>query len=298
MNPLRTMETTLTSLVEGAFGRLFRSEVRPMEIARKLAREMDEHRTASLSRVYAPNEYAVWLSPADRSRYDGVEGDLVEELCAYLLEHARSEELTLASHPLIAFHTDPALRLGEFGIQARLVRPPAVPAGDGPAGRSDHDDRAAPRRGAGGDDFSSGPPVPAAGPVHAGLSPDADAGGVEGEHGETMIYSASRRLREPLEEPSPAQPARAFLLLDGRRLIVAPRGAVIGRSHDCDIVVEDSGVSRRHASLRPSADGWTIEDLRSTNGLLLNGAPLHDVRPLRDGDRIGLGSTEIVFELR
>ena len=45
MNPLRTLETTLASLVEGAFGRVFRSEVRPMELARKLAREMDEHRT-------------------------------------------------------------------------------------------------------------------------------------------------------------------------------------------------------------------------------------------------------------
>ncbi len=99
MNPLRTMETTLASLVEGAFGRLFRAEVRPMELARKLAREMDEHRTASVSRVYAPNEYAVWLSPQDRARYDGVEDDLIDELCAYLLEHARSEDLTLASHP-------------------------------------------------------------------------------------------------------------------------------------------------------------------------------------------------------
>ena len=63
--PSATLETTLASLVEGAFGRVFRSEVRPMEIARKLAREMDEHRTTSVSRVYVPNEYAVWLSPED-----------------------------------------------------------------------------------------------------------------------------------------------------------------------------------------------------------------------------------------
>jgi hypothetical protein len=293
MNPLRTFETTLTSIVEGAFGRLFRSEVRPMEIARKLAREMDEHRTASLSRIYAPNEYAVWLSPADRARYDGVEDELIDELCAYLLEHARSEDLTLASHPLIAFHTDDALRLGEFGIQARLVRPPAAPPGAGPAGRSD---RGGAPSGLAERDLRAGSPVPAAGPVRAGLPPD--AADDEGEHGETMIYSASRRVREPLEQQSRAQPARAFLLLDGRRLIVAPGGAVIGRSHDCDVVLEDSGVSRRHASLRPSGDGWTIEDLRSTNGSRLNGAPLRDVRPLRDGDRIGLGSTEIVFESR
>src|SRR5580692_9254153 len=122
MKPLRTFETTLTSLVEGAFGRLFRSEVRPMELARKLAREMDEHRTTSVSRVYAPNEYAVWLSAEDRARYEGVEEDLIEELCAYLLEHARAEQLTLLSQPVVTFHTDEELSLGEFGIQARLVR--------------------------------------------------------------------------------------------------------------------------------------------------------------------------------
>jgi hypothetical protein len=48
---------------------------------------------------------------------------VIDELCAYLLEHARREELILASPPLIAFHTDERLALGEFGIQARLVRP-------------------------------------------------------------------------------------------------------------------------------------------------------------------------------
>ena len=70
-----------------------------MEIARKLAREMDEHRTMSVSRVYVPNEYMVWLSPPDRDRYQGVEDEVIDELCAYLLEHARREELVMASRP-------------------------------------------------------------------------------------------------------------------------------------------------------------------------------------------------------
>src|SRR5208283_1843215 len=94
-----------------------------MELARKLAREMDAHRTVSVSRVYVPNEYSVWLSPRDRARYEGVEHEVIDELCAYLLEHARREQLILASPPHIAFHTDERLSLGEFGIQARLVRP-------------------------------------------------------------------------------------------------------------------------------------------------------------------------------
>ncbi len=62
MSVLRNLEAKLTDIVEGTFGRVFKSEVRPVEIARKLAREMDEHKTASVSRIYVPNEYIVYLS--------------------------------------------------------------------------------------------------------------------------------------------------------------------------------------------------------------------------------------------
>ena len=122
MNPLRTLENMIAGLVEGTFGRVFKTEVRPMELARKLAREMDENTTVSVSRVYAPNEYSIWLSTKDRARYEGVEDEVIDELCAYLLEHARGEDLALASRPSIKFHTDERLALGEFGIEARTVR--------------------------------------------------------------------------------------------------------------------------------------------------------------------------------
>lgn len=279
MNPLTRLETALASLVEGAFGRLFRSEVRPMEIARKLAREMDEHRTTSVSRVYAPNEYAVWLSPQDRARYEGVEHELIDELCAYLLEHARSEGLTLASSPQIVFHTDPELRLGEFGIQARLVAPEGQPEDDGGGV-----ERAVRADGEGAMRADGGRAVRAA------------ARAAEDEHGRTMIFAGSASAsRAPA---APARPPRGLLLVGGRRLLLAPEGAVIGRSHDCDVVLEDSGISRRHAHIHPTPEGWAIEDLQSTNGVLLNGERLRGARALHVGDRIELGSTELVFEQR
>jgi hypothetical protein len=260
MNLLKSVETTIANLVEGAFGRLFRSEVRPMELARKLAREMDDHRTVSVSRVYVPNEYSVWLSPQDRARYEGVEHEVLDDLCAYLLEHARREDLILASHPLIVFHTDERLALGEFGIQARLVRP------DGHS-----------------DEYDS-PAAPDPQPVQ--------------EHGQTMIYSTSQRVGGPLEEAHARRRSpRALLAVHGRRLLVAPKGGTIGRSRDCDIVLDDVGISRRHADIRPSPDGWTVEDLGSTNGVLVNGQQVRGAQPLDPGDRIELGSTEIVFEV-
>jgi FHA domain-containing protein len=122
MSVLRNLESRIADLVEGTFGRVFRTQVRPVEIARKLAREMDEHRTVSVSRTYVPNEYVVWLGPEDRARFEGVEHEVADELGAYLLEHARRERLALVSRPKVEFRTDEALRLGEFGIQARLVR--------------------------------------------------------------------------------------------------------------------------------------------------------------------------------
>jgi hypothetical protein len=260
----------LANLVEGTFGRLFRSEVRPMELAHRLVREMDAHRTVSVSRVYAPNEYAVWLSPEDRDLYAGVEGDLIDELCAYLLEHARREDLMLASPPRIAFHTDERLALGEFGIEAKLVSvEPEVVAEDVEDDRNDW----------------SAPPSEAPSPAAA-------------KHGETLIYSSSNRVGGPVKEARERRSSRAMLLVGDRRVLVPPPGAVLGRSRECDIVLDDVGVSRRHAEIRPTPEGWTLADLGSTNGVRLNDRRLRGTQPLHLGDRIELGSTELVFEVR
>ena len=86
---------------------------------------MDAHKTAGVARVYVPNEYTVYLSGKDRVRLEGYERSLEQELAGYLLEHARRRGYDLLTRPTVAFETDERLRLGEFGIQARLVKPPA-----------------------------------------------------------------------------------------------------------------------------------------------------------------------------
>src|SRR5216117_3716523 len=63
---LRAIEQKIESLFEGVFGRAFRTNVQPIELARWLAREMDQYRSVSVSRVYVPNEYTVYLAPSDR----------------------------------------------------------------------------------------------------------------------------------------------------------------------------------------------------------------------------------------
>ena len=133
MSVLRSIESKLESLFEGVFGRAFRSNVRPVELARKLVKEMDDHRSVSVSRVYVPNEYTVYLSRSDRDQFAGYEDQLREELADYLTEHARRERYVLLTTPLVKLETDEDLDVGEFGIATRLVRGPAQPAADAPA---------------------------------------------------------------------------------------------------------------------------------------------------------------------
>src|ERR1700761_3913314 len=127
MSVLKNLENKIAGLVEGTFSRVFRSEVRPVEIARKLAREMEENQSHSLSRTYVPNEYRVYLSPRDRERFADYEEALSDELAGYLLEHARRERYSFLSKPVIEFETDARLGLGQFGIQTRVVNPEEEP---------------------------------------------------------------------------------------------------------------------------------------------------------------------------
>ena len=129
MSVFRSLEARIEGLVEGVFSRAFSSEVQPVELARKLAKEMDSHKTTSVSNVYVPNEYTVHLSEQDREKLEGYERSLEQELSGYLLEHARKQGYDLLTRPEVSFNTDKRLRLGEFGIQTRLVKGPSRPGG-------------------------------------------------------------------------------------------------------------------------------------------------------------------------
>jgi hypothetical protein len=250
MSVLRNLEAKLGGIVEGAFGRAFRTSVQPVELAHKLAKEMEENQMVSVSRVYVPNHYRVFLSPGDREQFSSYEPALRKELSDYLLEHARQEQLALTSRPQVEFHTDDRLELGEFGIQAQLLGEPEGEA------------------------------------VEAGPS--------AGDFGHTMVYSPDRAAARPLEPV--ADRRQALLLTDGRRNMLSGERVLVGRSRECDVVVSDPNVSRRHIELRRGERGWTAVDLGSTNGMKINGRRLSQAE-LEPGDRITIGITDLTFEL-
>ena len=259
MSVLRAIESRIEGLFEGVFGRAFRTHVQPVELARKLAKEMDEHRSVSVSRVYVPNEYTLYLSPSDRSQFSAYEGSLVGELQEYLGEHARREGYALLGPPRVVLETDPDLAVGEFGIATRLTQPEEPPASP----------------------IAARLPEPVVVPVP---EPTAAAPLVEAA-APTMVYPAPPEPRET-----------ASLTVDGRVVPLASERVVIGRSRECDIRVEDGNVSRRHAEVsRDGEAGWVVVDLGSTNGTEVNGRRITKRTPLDDGDRISIGGSELVF---
>jgi hypothetical protein len=119
---LRAIEQRLERIFEGVFGRAFRTNVQPVELARKLAKEMDEHRSTSVRNVYVPNEYTIYLSPGDREQFEGYENSLISELEEYLAEHAARENYAILTPPRVLFETDDDLGVGEFGIATRMAQ--------------------------------------------------------------------------------------------------------------------------------------------------------------------------------
>jgi hypothetical protein len=229
---LRAIEQRLERIFEGVFGRAFRTNVQPVELARKLAKEMDENRSTSVTRIYVPNEYTIYLSSDDRKQFEGYENSLVSELEEYLAEHAQRENYALLTPPRVVFETDDDLGVGEFGIAT----------------------------------------------------------------GATMIYKPRTQPTEAvsIEELGVVEREVGVLTWAGRRRILDKNRAVVGRSRDVDVQIEDPNVSRRHAKVVQQGSTWWVIDLGSTNGVEVDGRRVQRAK-LEDGTSFVIGETTVTF---
>ena len=245
---LRAIEQRLERLFEGVFGRAFRTNVQPVELARKLAKEMDENRSTSVTRIYVPNEYTIYLSSDDRKQFEGYENSLVSELEEYLAEHATRENYALLTPPRVLFETDDDLGVGEFGIATRMAQ----------HGRS-------------------------------GDEPEEIASGA------TMIYKPRTQPTEAVSiEELGVEREVGVLTWAGRRRILDKNRAVVGRSRDVDVQIEDPNVSRRHAEVVQQGSTWWVIDLGSTNGVEVDGRRVQRAK-LDDGTSFVIGETTVTF---
>ena len=256
----------MESLVEGVFGRAFRRQVHPVEIAKGLTRQMDEGRMVSVSRTYAPNDFTVHLSEQDGESIKAYQRSLREELIQYASTHAESKSYHLMTPPRVRFTTEDSLRFGEFGVTARLT------GGEGPREQDAPNDTSGQTR-----IFQT----------ETGEGSDKSA-----EEGGTAAISVEEARRHGL-----ARETVAFEL-EGETIPLEGRGPwTIGRSEDNDVTINEPNVSRRHARLSRLDNGFVVEDLGSTNGTLLGGAPI-DRERIDDGDELTFGQSEARFVRR
>lgn len=224
---LRDFERRLESLVEGFFATAFRSGLQPVELAKRLLREMDAGTTVGVREVWAPNHFVFVLSPKDRERFEQAEQALIAELRQVVRDGAAERGWGLVGPPGVEFETDDRLGKGKFRCEASLVEGEEEPA-----------------------------PIPA-------TSGDVSLVILEGGG-----QAKTHRIRKEV--------------------------VTIGRLPDCDVVVPDPGASRYHARIRHRDGAYTLTDLGSTNGTLVNDESVQETL-LEDGDRITIGKTILEF---
>jgi hypothetical protein len=215
---LQQFEERLERLVEGTLAKPFRSNLQPVEIGRRLTREMDLHRRVGVRGLIAPNAFAVTLAPDDVGRFSNFIDALSRELSDAAREHARVESYTFVGPVEVEIFESDGLKTGRFTVTAEVR--------------------------------------------------ESEDGGFLAE----------------------------LVMPDGRRIALGAQPLVIGRLPECDVVLNDSNVSRRHAELRRSGDGVFLTDLGSTNGTRVNGTPVRE-QILASGDEVSVGSTKLIFEM-
>ncbi|MFV0523453.1 MAG: FhaA domain-containing protein [Acidimicrobiales bacterium] len=114
---LRNFEDRLERMVEGMFARAFRSGLQPVELGRRLVKEMDLSRTLDVrGRALAPNRFVIRVSAEDLERFGQVRQSLIDELAATVREHAREEQLSFLGRVSVELDVDPNLRVGLFRV--------------------------------------------------------------------------------------------------------------------------------------------------------------------------------------
>jgi hypothetical protein len=260
---LKHIEKRMESLVEGVFGRAFRRQIHPVEIAKGLTKQMDEGRMVSISRTYAPNDFTVHLSKEDTESIRAYQASLKDELIQYASTHAENKNYHLMTPPRIRFETEDTLRFGEFGVTAKLT------GGDGPR--------------------EKGAPQDTSGQTRI-FRTEESAGG-EMDQG-TATISADEARRHGL-----AREIVEVVLGDEKHQLEGRGPWSVGRSQENDIVINDPNVSRRHARISRADNGFVVEDLGSTNGTLLDGAPI-DRERIEGGDELTFGQSTARFVRR
>lgn len=298
MGVLDRFEKGIERAVNGAFAKAFRSEVQPVEIASALRRECDEKAAiVGRDRTIAPNTFVVELGRADHERLGEWATALSDELAAAVHEHARQQSYAFVGPVHVEFGEAEDLDTGVFRVRSTTERPqvgghPGAPQGPAPQAPAAQDPYRQP--------LPAAPPYPGAPPASPQY-PGAAAPAAPAPSAPQYQPVNPAPYEQPAPAPGGYQPSwenrpqsLGVLEVDGRTHRIDRPVTVIGRAMDVDVVLDDPGVSRRHAEVHVVDGQARVIDLGSTNGTFVDGERVHAVS-LAEGSTITVGRTRITY---
>jgi len=234
MGMLSGLEGNLEKYIEGFFKDKFGGIIQPVEIAKKLGRAMRDQRRVSVSKVYVPNEFTVYLSPADWEAVSGFSALLARELGDYVEKKAGEKRFTLTGAAMVSLARDEKLAPGKIRVEAGFG------------------------------ELAPEESRPETGVVET-------TGTFEQTRHFKVLKETGADQQVPasfVRLVITAGPGR------GKAFVLKDFPAVIGRQEDCAVVFSDGSVSRRHARLEREGDRFFLTDLHSTNGTRVNGGKI------------------------
>ena len=337
MGFLSRFEGKMEDTFEGAADRMANAPISPVQIAKKAEKQMRREKMVGAGKQYAPTLYTVLVNPDDDQRLFGYYPTLAGETETYLAAKAADEGLVMDGQPLVRFIVDDGLKHGKFDVVAELVSAPIVsqlraeemqryglssqeagapiPANI-PAPQSYGQQQAyAP------EPYAPAQEAPAQAPHYASTGIDVMAEDALAMENAEEDYAPVAPAPAPIS-PAPAaaapqtvrfdelnapeaipqraanQQPRLIDLTTNRSFPITKAQIVMGRALSSDIAIEDLNVSRTHAEIRrENANAWSVADLGSTNGTLVNGRHIASTM-LQEGDRITVGTTTFLFTFR
>lgn len=295
MGVLKRFEQRLEGLVNGTFAKVFKSEVQPVEIAGALQRECDNNATIwNRDRTVVPNDFIVELSAPDYERLSPYSVQLGDELAGMVRDYAKQQRYTFMGTVKVHLERAADLDTGLYRVRSRtLASSESQHAQPGHPGRPQPSHQQGPPA----QQARPGYPQPQqpgpAAPQRPAAPPPIPAGPPPGAGPRSGPAPVTRLPGTGVPAGSPAANARRWIEINGTRHQISRATLVLGRSTEADVRVDDPGVSRRHCEIRVGTPS-VVQDLGSTNGIVVDGQ--HTQRAtLRDGSRIVVGSTTIVY---
>lgn len=296
MGGVDRFERMMERVVEGSVGRMFRSQVQPAEIGRRLERAMEAKPLVSMDGMIVPNEYRVHLNPEDAATFTEIEGPLCRSFEDWLAEIAGERGYRFMGPVHVRLVTDPQVGRRDVQVQTSMEAPRAEAPYTPPAQKPQRPPSQPPPQ------QRYQPPAPQprpARPVSANEETTLDR--ERAPQKPQMVaplagLPASRALSGPvlhgivahfvLQQPGGINKTYPLRFAEAR----------LGRALDNDIIIESSDVSRHHARIEPAGTLLRLVDQHSTNGVRVNGRRVEE-HLLREGDTVELGNTRLFFRV-